>query len=82
MFSPVQAGLGTHVISYTSAPSAPVAGYTATAGLTNAPESVALTTISLSDDQLSGPLPIGFDFAFYGECLQSVSNFIQRLYYI
>lgn len=66
MFSPIQAGLGTHVISYTSAPSAPVAGYTATAGLTNAPESVALTTISLSDDQLSGPLPIGFDFAFYG----------------
>ncbi len=66
MFSPIQAGLGTHVISYTSAPSAPVAGYTATAGLPNAPESVSLTTVTLSDDQLSNPLPIGFDFTFFG----------------
>jgi hypothetical protein len=65
-FSPVQAGVGTHVISYTTAPSSPVAGYVATAGLVNAPETVPLTSVFLFDDDLTTPLPIGFDFNFFG----------------
>jgi hypothetical protein len=66
MFSPAQAGVGTHIIAYITPPSGPVAGYIANAGLTNAPESVALTSVTLSDDEISVPLPIGFDFSFFG----------------
>lgn len=66
MFSPAQAGVGTHVISYTTAPSTPVSGYTATPGLPNAPSNVPLTPVFLMDDELSAPLPIGFNFNFFG----------------
>jgi hypothetical protein len=66
MFYPAQAGIGTHVISYTTAPSAPVSGYTVTAGLPNNPANVPLTQVFLLDDDLSGPLPIGFNFNFFG----------------
>jgi hypothetical protein len=66
MFSPVQAGVGTHIISYSLAPSSPIAGYVATPGLVNAPISASFNSVSLSDDQLSPALPIGFDFNFFG----------------
>ncbi len=65
-FFPEQAGVGTHVISYSVAPSAPVGGYVATAGLANSPEAASLTSVFLFDDELTDPLPIGFDFNFFG----------------
>lgn len=65
-FYPDQAGVGTHVISYTTAPSSPVAGYIATPGLVNAPEVTPLTMVTLFDDELTPALPIGFDFNFFG----------------
>ncbi len=66
MFSPVQAGVGTHVVSYTTPPSSPVAGYIATAGLPNSPSNESFTPVFLMDDDLSMPLPIGFNFNFFG----------------
>jgi hypothetical protein len=66
MFSPAQAGLGTHVISYSTAPSSPSAGYLATPGQSNNPANEVLTTVFLGDDELSTPLPIGFSFNFFG----------------
>lgn len=66
IFSPIQAGVGTHVISYTTQPSSPVAGYIVTPGLLNAPIVASMTNVVLSDDQISSDLPIGFDFNFFG----------------
>lgn len=66
MFFPNQAGLGTHVIAYTTPASSPSAGYIATAGLTNAPSNVSLNQVFLMDDDLSMALPIGFTFNFFG----------------
>jgi hypothetical protein len=72
-FSPALAGVGTHVVSYTTPPSSPVAGYIATAGLPNTPETVGLTSVFLMDDDLTNALPIGFNFNFFGA---SYSEFI------
>lgn len=66
LFSPLLAGVGTHVITYSTPPSSPVAGYIATAGLPNAPVTEPLTPVTLMDDELSTALPIGFDFNFFG----------------
>ncbi len=65
-FSPLQAGVGTHVVSYTVPPTAPVGAYNVTTGLPNAPVNVALNQVFLMDDEITSPLPVGFDFNFFG----------------
>ena len=72
-FDPSAAGLGTHLVSYTVPASSPTAGYGVEDGLTNSPYMGALTSVSLSDDQTSATLPIGFTFNFFGT---NYTNFV------
>lgn len=65
-FDPSAAGVGTHWVAYSTPPTSPVGGYTMVEGLTNAPQAGPFTAVTLSDDQVSGDLPIGFNFDFYG----------------
>ena len=65
-FDPLMAGLGTHVITYTVPASSPTAGYGVEEGLTNNPYAGAFTSVTLSDDQTTAGLPIGFTFNFFG----------------
>jgi hypothetical protein len=60
VFSPSLAGPGTHTITYTSN----CTTYSVSTG-TFAPGVTTGSTVSLSDDQVSSALPIGFTFSFF-----------------
>lgn len=63
VFTPAEAGLGTHTIEVT----APGEGYSIDESLPYDPIDITGgSTVSLSDDQVSGDLPMGFDFVFFG----------------
>lgn len=64
VFDPTAAGLGTHTVTAI----APGLDYIMDEGIPYDPIDIAGGgTVSLSDDAMSGFLPIGFDFAFFGE---------------
>ena len=63
-FDPAAAGPGTHSVTYTEAGDPNV--YTVDQTGTFAPVAGSGTAVSLGDDQLSGALPIGFTFTFFG----------------
>lgn len=65
-FKPITAGVGTHTITYFSGQ------YTVNQSGTYSPISQSSpTSVTLTDDQLSGALPIGFSFVFYGNTYSS-----------
>lgn len=65
-FDPVIAGVGTHVITYSSASSSPTSGYGVTEGLPNSPSVGPFVGVTLGDDQTTAALNIGFTFNFFG----------------
>lgn len=63
VFSPSNAGVGTHTITV----EAPGEGYSVDEGIPFVTTPIAGTSVSLGDDAVSGDLPIGFDFEYFGE---------------
>lgn len=63
VFDPTAAGVGTHTISYLETSTAT---YTVVESGTYAPQPTTGTAVFLGDDQVSGILPIGFTFEFFG----------------
>lgn len=63
IFSPAAAGVGTHTISV----EAPGVGYSIDEAVPFSMDAIGGSTVSLGDDAVSGDLPIGFTFNFFGD---------------
>lgn len=63
IFTPAAAGIGTHTINV----EAPSPGYNVDEGIPYSIDPISGTYVYLSDDYVSGDLPIGFDFEFFGD---------------
>lgn len=71
VFDPSAAGVGVHTILV----EAPGDGYSVDETIPFAPEDISgggATTVTLGDDNVSGALPIGFDFTFFGETYSDI----------
>jgi hypothetical protein len=66
VFDPAVAGVGPHSIQYAYTASVTDRGYALNTVGSFAPLLGTGTSLSLGDDQISAPLPIGFPFNFYG----------------
>lgn len=62
IFDPGSAGVGTHTVTYI----APSIGYNIDEGLAYGLIPITGSTVTLGDDQVSGDLPIGFTFNYFG----------------
>lgn len=65
-FNPSAAGVGTYTITYSYSEALPEDNYSTNKNGTYNPVTGTGTTLTLNDDQVTGALPVGFTFRFYG----------------